>query len=386
MKVITGAKRVPIKMWLDDLEEGAYEQAQNLASLPFIHKHVAIMPDSHQGYGMPIGGVIACVDVVIPNAVGVDIGCGMCMTRTDQTHLHDHELQRIVAEIQMRVPTGFSKHYKAQKMPTNLQYDAGPVIDREWANAAKSLGTLGGGNHFIEIQRDKYGFYYIMLHSGSRNVGKQVADHYNRVAQTLNERWSVSVPKSHGLAFLPESCTEGLEYLVAMNWCVQFAKFNRQAMMLEVQQIFKDCLPQKVTFTKPLDVAHNYARSECHYGKTVVVHRKGATSARKDELGIIPGSQGTSSYIVKGLGNPLSFDSCSHGAGRKMSRRKARAELDLETQQALMDVRGIVHNMRHKDQLDEAPAAYKDIDVVMENQQDLVEIVTQLKPVAVIKG
>lgn len=386
MKVITEG-RVPIKMWLEDIEEGALKQAINLSNLPFVHRWVAIMPDAHQGYGMPIGGVIGCVDTVIPNAVGVDIGCGMCLSRLDQTHLHDYELKRIVAEIQMAIPMGFNKHSKQQTMPPSLcgpGCDGLEVVTREYVNATKSLGTLGGGNHFIELQKDEYGCIHIMIHSGSRNVGKQVADWYNKIAVTLNERWASAVPKD--LAFLPVSSVEGFNYIKEMEWCVEFARYNRQRMMIEVQNVIKSCLPQKVTFTTPLDVAHNYARPEGHYGKKVWVHRKGATYAGKDTLGIIPGSQGTCSYVVKGLGNPLSFDSCSHGAGRTMSRSKAKKELRLDWEMAQMDKKGIIHNMRTKDALDEASSAYKDIDVVMENQKDLVEIVTQLRPIAVIKG
>lgn len=376
--------RVPVKMWLEDIEGGALEQALHLSMLPFVHKHVAIMPDAHQGYGMPIGGVIACNDVIIPNAVGVDIGCGVissCCGKADPTR---GELHQIVAEIRNAIPTGFNKHKRGQKMPPLLSNWAGglQVVGREYENACKSLGTLGGGNHFIEIQKDPDENVYIMIHSGSRNVGKQVADWYHKVAKTLNDRWGCSVPQD--LAFLPVTCDEGRHYMEEMGWCTEFALHNRQAMMIEVQNIMKNVLANRVTFTPPTDVAHNYARPECHYGKTVWVHRKGATYAGEGVVGLIPGSQGTSSYIVKGLGNPLSFDSCSHGAGRKMSRNKAKAELSIFHQRLIMG--DIIHDMNSKSQLDEAPGAYKDIDEVMENQKDLVEIVTRLKPIAVIKG
>ncbi len=379
----------PIKMWLEDLEESAMEQARNLARLPFTFKHVAIMPDAHMGYGMPIGGVLATKGVVIPNAVGVDIGCGMLAMKTSLREFTEVDLKAIMHLVRQRIPVGFKHHNTPQHgMPVrdNLTYPSlQPVVDREYNKARKSLGTLGGGNHFIELQRDEKGFLWVMIHSGSRNLGKQVADHYNKIAKELNEKWFSSVPKGHDLAFLPFNTKEGLRYLNEMNYCVAYAFTNRMAMLEHVKQSILEVFHKiAVYFDVPDNIAHNYARLEHHYGRDVMVHRKGATSARKGEFGVIPGSQGTASFITKGLGNRDSFMSCSHGAGRRMGRKQACRTLSLDD--TLKSMEGIIHGIRSEKDLDEAPAAYKDIDEVMANQKDLTEIVTRLTPIAVIKG
>ncbi len=381
MKVIPG--HIPIKMWLDTIEDGALAQAQNLANLPFAYKHIAIMPDAHQGYGMPIGGVLATEDVVIPNAVGVDIGCGVCAVKTPLKGLD--ELKKILGLIRKAIPVGFKKHQQAQLESFMPNTDGHlPTVQREWFNARKSLGTLGGGNHFIELQYDEEGFLWVMIHSGSRNLGKQVADAWNKVAANLNERWHTKVPKSWDLAFLPLDTPEAERYLAEMDFCVRFARQNRSMIMNEVIHCIISEMGDFSPNYPPIDIAHNYARLESHFMSNIMIHRKGATSARSGEMGIIPGSQGTCSYIVRGLGNFESFQSCSHGAGRRMGRKQAIRSLNLEEQQAMMQ--GIVHSIRAEKDLDEAPGAYKDIDVVMENQKDLVEIVTRLRPIAVVKG
>jgi len=399
MKIIYDAEKqkVPIKLWLEDIEEGAMQQAMNLANLPFVFKHVAIMPDSHQGYGMPIGGVIATEKVIIPNAVGVDIGCGMCAVKTSikVEQLDNETLKNIMNEIRKKIPVG-KIHQKEEQdqalMPMLLMYNSRvPICSREYRSALKQLGTLGGGNHFIEIQKDTNGYVWIMIHSGSRNLGKQVADHYNKVAIRLNEEWYSSVPKEWQLAFLPMDSEEGEHYLSEMKYCVLFALANRKLMMDRILDIFrcsmiKDGMVTIVDNEPMINIAHNYARMENHFGKNVMIHRKGATSADPNDIGIIPGSQGTKSYIIKGKGNPESFMSCSHGAGRKMSRTKAQNELNLCEEIKKLDDQGIIHGIRHKNDLDEATGAYKDIDTVMENQKDLVEIITELTPLAVIKG
>jgi tRNA-splicing ligase RtcB len=381
MKVINTENR-PIKMWTD-LDGPAMAQARNLANLPFTFSHVAIMPDAHMGYGMPIGGVLATEGVVVPNAVGVDIGCGMCAVKTNIGHATEAQLKETVAEIRRRVPTGFKKH-KFPQHP-DLMPEPSPfmfVATKEYDNAAKSLGTLGGGNHFIEIQNDGETLW-VMIHSGSRNLGKQVADHYNKVAKKMNERWYSEVPSKWDLAFLPTTSMEYVSYIDEMNYCVNFAMANRKAMMGEVLHCLSEVFGL-VYREEPIDIAHNYATVENHFGKNVIVHRKGATRAREGEIGIIPGSQGTSSYIVQGLGNPQSFNSCSHGAGRRMGRKEAQRSLSLEGEQDKL--KGIVHSVRGSKDLDEAPGAYKDIDTVMANQEDLVEITTKLTPLAVVKG
>lgn len=224
-----------------------------------------------------------------------------------------------------------------------------------------------------------------MIHSGSRNLGKQVADHYNKLAVELNERWHSAIPKRWELAFLPLDSDEGQRYMTEMNFCIDFAFENRQLMMKRIITAFVDNVGN-INFDPMINIAHNYARMENHFGKNVLVHRKGATSARQSEIGIIPGSQGSSSYIVRGRGNPESFESCSHGAGRRMGRKAAQRSLSLEDEIRKMDEKGIVHGMRNANDLDEAAGAYKDIDVVMAEQPDLVEPIVRLEPLAVIKG
>jgi len=402
MKVIS-SERLPIKMWLEDIEDGALQQAKNLANLPFAYKHIAIMPDSHQGYGMPIGGVLATEGVIIPNAVGVDIGCGMCAVKTSLTEINTETLKKIMGEIRKVIPVGFKKHDKAQNirlMP--LLPDEGNIVWANKENALKSLGTLGSGNHFIEIQKGSDGHIWIMIHSGSRNLGKQVADYYNKIAKDLNAKWHVSVPKEHDLAFLPVDSDEGQNYIKEMNYCVEFALANRKLMMERIKKVFLEIIEEdtrkkqiksatrlsdiNLEFEPIINIAHNYASLEHHFGKNVWVHRKGATLAREGTIGIIPGSQGTKSYIVKGKGNKESFESCSHGAGRAMSRTEAKKTLNLEEEIAKMEAKGIIHGMRHQNDLDEASGSYKDIDVVMANQSDLVDILITLEPIAVIKG
>ena len=382
-------KNVPIKSWCENPEEGALDQARNLASLPFVFKQVCLMPDTHSGYGMPIGGVIATRNVVIPNAVGVDIGCGMCAVKTTLNDITSDQIKELFGAIRYKVPVGF-KHREREY--NSSIFDSGnfpylSVILEELSSARKQLGTLGGGNHFIEIQKGDDGHIWIMIHSGSRNFGLKIANHYNKLAQELCTMWYSDIPPikgQDGLAFLPLNTNEGRNYMDAMNYALRFARENRRIMMRDIQDIFET--QHDIKFTEEINIHHNYASIENHFGHNVVVHRKGATSAKEGQLGIIPGSQGTCSYIVKGKGNINSFMSCSHGAGRKMSRKKAKNELNLEEEIKKMNDKGIVHSIRHKDNLDEASSAYKDIDVVMEEQKDLVDIVVKLTPLGVIKG
>jgi tRNA-splicing ligase RtcB len=387
MKVIS-TERLPIKMWLEEIEENAMVQIKNLANLPFAFKHVAIMPDSHCGYGMPIGGVLATEGVIIPNAVGVDIGCGMSAMRLDLTDISRDLLKGVMGEIRNKIPVGFEhrKESNSQLMPdisSELSLK-GKIIEQQYASACKQLGTLGGGNHFIEIQKGSDGFIWVMIHSGSRNLGKQVCDYYNGLAECLNERWHTSVPIKQELAFLPMESAEAKAYKLEMDYCLAFSTANRDLMMRDITEIFFSIMG--ATPKETINIQHNYAQWENHFGKNVIIHRKGATSAREGEIGIIPGSQGTKSYIVKGKGNPDSFMSCSHGAGRKMGRKQAERELNLEEEVRKLDEQGILHAIRGKKDLDEASGAYKDIDMVMRNQMDLVDIVVELSPLGVIKG
>ena len=386
MRKVISTEKLPIKLWLEDIEEGAMEQARHLANLPFVFKHIAIMPDSHVGYGMPIGGVMATKGVVVPNAVGVDIGCGMCAVKTSLTEIDTETLKKIMGEIRKEIPVGFNHHKEKQDdslMPRpHLQCE---IVSREFENAKTQIGTLGGGNHFIEIQKGSDGYIWVMIHSGSRNFGLKIAQHYNKLAISLNEKWHSSIPKEWELAFLPMESDEGQAYLREMNYAVEFAFANRELMMNRILQIFID-LNLMDWNELMINIAHNYARMENHFGKNVLVHRKGATLATTDTIGIIPGSQGTKSYIVKGLGNPESFNSCSHGSGRRMGRNQAIKTLNLEAEQKLLDDKGILHAIRGKQDLEEAPSAYKNIDEVMENQKDLVEVLVELQPLGVIKG
>jgi tRNA-splicing ligase RtcB len=379
---------VIIKSWCNNLEENALTQAKNLANLPFIFRQVCLMPDTHEGYGMPIGGVIATDGVVIPNAVGVDIGCGMLATGSSLTGIDLPTLKRILSKIRETVPVGFDHQKKNQDeslMPQMENPDIYPEVNRQYRSACKQIGTLGGGNHFIEIQKGSDGRIWFMIHSGSRNIGLKVASRYNQTAIALNERWHSLVPKKWELAFLPIETDEAKTYLREMRYCLEFALANRKLMADRVRAAFRVEIPD-VGFDEPINIHHNYAVFEHHFGKNVIVHRKGATSARDGEMGIIPGSQGTASYIVRGKGNPDSFMSCSHGAGRKMGRQAAIRTLDLEAEKKVLDDKGILHAIRGKQDLEEAPGAYKDIDVVMEEQQYLVDIVVRLEPLAVIKG
>jgi tRNA-splicing ligase RtcB len=383
MKRVIKTERIPINLWLDDIEDGALNQAKDIANLPVSFSHIAIMPDSHQGYGMPIGGVLAAENAIIPNAVGVDIGCGMCSLRTNQEEIDRSQLKSIMGAIRRTVPVGFSHHEKKQdeKWMPELIGEL-PVVQQEYESALAQVGTLGGGNHFIEIQKGSDGFIWIMIHSGSRNIGYTAAKKYNEMAKKMNEGRE-NVPKD--LAFFHEDTKEFSLYMNEMNYCIEFALANRKLMMERVKDAFADEI-SGVEFSDFINKPHNFASHETHFGKDVVVHRKGATRARKGELGMIPGSQGAPSFIVKGKGQPQAFESCSHGAGRIMSRTKAKKTLSLKEETKSLEEKGILHAIRHKSDLDEAPGSYKNIRDVMNNQADLVDIVIELQPLAVIKG
>lgn len=391
MNVWKPERGIPIKSWCEDLEDGAKQQAENLSKHPSMFHHVALMPDCHQGYGMPIGGVIASEDV-IPNAVGVDIGCGMLAVQTDlQTAaLSEGVLKQIMGQVREAIPVGFSHHKEKQPWDAWRNAPNLHIVQQELQKATYQLGTLGGGNHFIELQESTTGHLWLMIHSGSRNFGYKIAKHYNALAQELCTRYhSVVCPfvGEDGLAFLPHGSEEAEEYIEAMGYALAFAEENRSQMMIALTRIVTG-----VTGAGLLDsinIHHNYAVMENHFGSNVWIHRKGATAARNGQLGIIPGSMGTSSYIVSGLGNCESFQSCSHGAGRCMGRKEASRTLAIEDCNKAME--GILFGRWGNDRkgnpdLGEAPQAYKDIDVVMAAQADLVEVVEKLRPLAVIKG
>ena len=385
-KVVMGT-RLPANLWLDNVETSCMEQIVNLASLPYAFSHVAIMPDAHAGKGMPIGGVLATKGVVVPNAVGVDIGCGMCAVKTslNADGLTRKELTSVMSYIRQTIPLGFEHQKNAvdeSLVPEGLT-DNLPFLKDKRKMMLHEIGTLGGGNHFIEIQKDtKTGDVWAMVHSGSRHLGLLTANHYNKIAESWCEKWYADIRP--GLAFLPIECQEGKDYMNEMSFCVRLAFANRSAMMERIKEGFLLISPT-VEFDPMINIAHNYAAWESHFGRNVIVHRKGATRARLGEVGIIPGSMGTKSYIVEGLGNEDSFMSCSHGAGRRMSRSLAFKTLSLEEECESMDEKGIIHCMR-KSCLDEAPSAYKDIEQVIASEDDLVKPIVELEPLAVIKG
>lgn len=387
----TAINNVPIKIWAKAVDPHAFKEILNLSTLPFVYHHLAFMPDVHGGMGMPIGGVLATKDVVIPNAVGVDIGCGMCAVKTNirAEELPAHLLRTvIVSGIQKRIPVGMNHQEEPQDealMPQGYDIDKLWVVSRQYWSARHQLGTLGGGNHFIEIQKDEEGWIWIMLHSGSRNLGKQVGDYYNKMAQRLNSYWYSNVDPSIQMHFLPLKTDEFKAYWSEMKYCIDFAFCNRSLMMERIKEVIADAIPG-TEFEPMINIAHNYAAWEHHFGQDVIVHRKGAVRAREGEIGIIPGSQGTKSYIVEGLGNPLSFMSSSHGAGRVMSRTEAIRTLSFDDEVARLESQGIIHALRGPRDLEEAAGAYKNIDEVMANQADLVTIKTALTPVAVVKG
>lgn len=385
-KAVIETETLPIKLWLaeEQMEAGALEQARNLANLPFAFRHIAIMPDTHQGYGMPIGAVLATRGAIVPNAVGVDIGCGMCSLRTTLEDIDTDDLKDIMKVVRETVPVGFNHHDEPQDeawMP-EIRGEL-PVVSREYESALYQVGTLGSGNHFIEIQKGSDGYIWIMIHSGSRNLGFTVANHYDDLAKQLNKDAGNEAPE--GLAYLPESSEYFHLYRDEMSYCLEFALANRTLMMERVKAAFTEVVPD-VGFADFINKPHNFAAEETHFGETVIVHRKGATRARSGEWGMIPGSQGTRSFLVKGKGEVQSFESCSHGAGRIMSRSQARKRLDLKEEVSALKRQGILHAIRNRRDLDEAPGSYKDIDEVMQNQTDLVEVQVALQPLAVIKG
>ena len=380
------SQRIPILMWVsdvNDLEPETLNQARNLSVLPIAFDHIALMPDAHQGYGMPIGGVMAVKDAVIPYAVGLDIGCGM---HSVQTNVKASEFAKVklhfaMSRIVKAIPQGFNWHKKPQKgeVLDEIPEDVG-ILREERQNIKHQLGTLGGGNHFIEFQKDKQDKLWIMIHSGSRNIGKKVAEHFHKRAVKRCKAENIELPTSE-LSFFPADSFDGEEYLTAMKWCLKFAKASRARMMDTVLDILQE------TPVKRLDIHHNYASWEKHYGEKVLIHRKGATCAEAGRDGIIPGSMGSNSYITVGKGKPESFNSSAHGAGRRMGRNAARRAIKVEKVLREMDEMGILVSASNKKELpEESPEAYKDIDEVMAQQSDLVEIRTVLKPIGVIKG
>lgn len=386
---VTEAGGLPIKVWIKDmwnnLEPQALEQAKKVSRLPFIHKHVALMPDAHLGKGACVGSVIASNGAIVPSLVGVDIGCGMLAAKTNLTASDlPTNLQSLRFAIETVVPVGHNCHEYAKNPkldPKQLTVYA-DLPTKTYARIGTQVGTLGGGNHFIEICLDENDDVWVMLHSGSRNIGKEVAEKHIGKAKGLMKQMFINL-EDKDLSYFARDTAEYNNYLADVLWCQNYAARNREFMFESVIKAIQIHMPQTEVVGEITSCHHNYISLENHYGTNVIITRKGAIRAREGDLGIIPGSMGAKSFIVKGKGNKESFCSCSHGAGRKMSRSEAKRTFtvsDLEAQTAGVECR------KDASVVDEIPGAYKDIDIVMDNQKDLVEVVHTLKQIMCIKG
>lgn len=398
IKAVLTKARVPIKIWSDlaQVESSALDQLTNTANLPFVFKHVSAMPDVHLGHGATVGSVIATRGAICPAAVGVDIGCGMMAIKTNLDHkVVQDNIVKIRASIERSIPVG---HESNKKIVTsvrnwngwatynNLHAAQKHAKSKELMGRAMSqLGTLGGGNHFIEVCLDLENNVWIMLHSGSRNIGKSLAEMHMYDAKQEMKKMFISLPDPD-LAYFVEQTVAFDQYMQDLEWAQAYALENREEMMRRVLKDISYAIygeDGKVGQLMNVNCHHNYVSRENHYGENVLVTRKGAVRARQGDFGIIPGSMGAKSFIVRGLGNAESFHSCSHGAGRRMSRTEAKRQFNLDDLQA--QTAG-VECRKDEGVLDEIPSAYKDIDEVMSNQTDLVEVVAQLKQILCIKG
>jgi len=406
---VDGSQRVPIKMWTAGVpvEDSAMRQLRNVASLPFVHKHVAVMPDVHWGMGATVGSVIPTRGAIVPAAVGVDIGCGMIAQRTSLVagDLPDN-LGPLRSEIERRVPHGRTNNGGpgdrgawhdlpqaiADRVPETMSdkltalFDKHPGLRKQWKldRVYSHLGTLGTGNHFVELCLDEAGSVWVMLHSGSRGIGNRIGTYFIERAKEEMRRWFVNLPDAD-LAYLPQGSELFDDYRSGVEWAQQYAALNRRCMMAAAIAALREAI------AKPFDAAeesavnchHNYVSWENHFGENVIVTRKGAVRAREGELGIIPGSMGARSFIVRGKGNAESFCSCSHGAGRAMSRGEAKRRFTVADHVKATEG---VECRKDEGVIDETPMAYKDIDAVMAAQSDLVEIVHTLRQVLCVKG
>jgi tRNA-splicing ligase RtcB len=378
------------------VDERSIEQLTNIASLPFIHHHVAAMPDVHLGIGATIGSVIATHKAIIPAAVGVDLGCGMVAARLSLTanEIDEKALQKVFDQISRDVPVGRAQHsdervlvdaVKAFEPGLKSLTDRHPELLKAFGKFSKwtnQMGTLGGGNHFIEVCLDESNQVWVMLHSGSRGIGNAIASYFIALARKDMERWMIQLP-DRDLAYFPEGSEHFADYVEAVHWAQDYAMQNRTSMLELVLAALQRHLPPFTVTTEAVNCHHNYVAQEHHYGENVWVTRKGAIRARSGDLGIVPGSMGARSFIVRGLGNPESFCSSAHGAGRKMSRTAAEKQFTVADMVA--QTQGVICR-KDKDVIDEIPGAYKDIDQVMANQADLTEILHTLKQVVCVKG
>ncbi|GHC08783.1 RtcB family protein [Thermomonas carbonis] len=399
--VINEPGAAPIKLWTRGvpLEDEARKQLVNIAKLPFIYKWLSVMPDVHLGKGATVGSVVPTIGAIVPAAVGVDIGCGMIAARTTlvASDLPDN-LAPLRSAIEQAVPHGRTagpRDKGAWENPPALAIEGWAQLERDFERIKAShpklaktnnlvhLGTLGTGNHFVEVCLDEEERVWFMLHSGSRGVGNAIGMHFIELAKQDMRRWMINLP-DQDLAYLPEGSEHYEDYVFAVDWAQRYARINREIMMKHVVE------GARKVITKPFEAQaeavnchHNYVQREHHFGKDVFITRKGAVSARKGELGIIPGSMGAKSFIVRGLGNPDSFNSCSHGAGRVMSRTQAKKLISVEDH---AKATAHVECRKDADVVDESPAAYKPIEAVMAAQSDLVEIVHTLRQVVCVKG
>jgi len=396
VKKILNKGKVPVKIFTDDIDHLAMQQLINVSQLPIIHQHVAAMPDVHVGKGATVGSVIPTYKAVIPAAVGVDIGCGMNALRLSlKAHELPDNLRKIRLEIEKAIPVGVNQHkvdrarestIRALNGGLNELLERNPkVISRQkkpYQTWIRQLGSLGGGNHFIEICVDENDDVWVMLHSGSRGVGNAIGQYFINMAKQDALRHNQRLP-DRDLAYFEEGAKYFDDYIQAVGWAQDYAMANRREMMHLIIRVLKKHFVDFSLTKEAINCHHNYISRETHFGESVYVTRKGAISAAFDQLGIIPGSMGARSYIVRGLGNKQSFCSCAHGAGRSMSRSAARRKFqrtDMELQTSGIECR------KDAGVIDEIPAAYKDIDTVMNNQSDLVDIVHTLQQIVCIKG
>jgi tRNA-splicing ligase RtcB len=388
--------RIPVKVYTREMEAAARQQLVNVSKLPIVHHHVAAMPDVHLGIGATVGSVIATLRAIIPAAVGVDIGCGMMAARLSlsSNEVEEKSLRKVFAQISRDVPVGFDQHEErdardaaARPFARKLHHikEKHPGIEKrigKHSNWVRQMGTLGGGNHFIEVCFDEDRRMWVMLHSGSRGIGNAIGGYFIELAKKDLEKTNIQVP-DRNLAYFPEGAQHFDDYVEAVGWAQDYAAANRAEMMELVLDALRRHLPAFEVTGAAVNCHHNYVERETHYGEDVWLTRKGAIRARRGDLGIIPGSMGARSYIVRGKGSAESFDSCAHGAGRRMSRTQAEKQYSVSD---LIEQTRDVLCRKDKDVLDEIPGAYKDIDEVMANQSDLVEVVHTLKQVICVKG
>ena len=394
-----------VRMWARTLDMFGWKEVMNMTRLPFLPEQgVALMPDAHAGSGVPIGTVLPCIKAVIPTAVGNDAGCGMRAVKTNikVSDISQDVLRKVIMRgIRKKVLIGdvvWKEPQSEDLLPQGWDFASLPALsaNKGWKLALRSMASQGNGNHFEELQKDEDGNLWIMIHSGSRGLGGRVYMYYNQLAKNLNAKYHSVVTEDMYLPFLPKGTPEFESYLKEMQYCLEWAECNRREMMRRTLEVIGDAFPD-LTFEDAIDMHHNYVAVEHHFGQELYVHRKGAvctgTNSKTEEEGetfvpnkvIIPGSMGTCSYICEGLPSELAYNSCSHGAGRALSRTEAR-DLDMKSEVEKLDKLGIVHGIRSKQDLEECTSAYKDIHQVLKDEEELVKPIVKLQPIAVLKG